>query len=171
MSAVAIIHGDMLPLGGFANYGPAKLAELTFSSVRSARRWIAAGLAPCIAVRFLELIFRGPLGLISHKWDGWSLRRDVLHSPDGYAFEPGEITSIPLRHAQIAALEFEIRRLQARCDEYERAQRDQQRPGRQAPCRYRHRFYRVVSHLPPSTEDPDDDAPGPHPSATNEVLP
>lgn len=95
--------------GSFANLPAEQLARLTFSSVRSAQRWKRLHLAPRLALQFLRLLFDGPLGMISPPWDGWTLRAGKLISPEGVAFTPGEVRSIPLRYQQIRALELERR--------------------------------------------------------------
>jgi hypothetical protein len=105
---------SMEPLQGFANFGAHELARLALSSERSARRWIAEGFAPRLVVRFLEIVVRGPLGLICERWNGWSLRGGVLHAPTGATFTPEEIAAIPLRLQQIAELERSVATLRAR---------------------------------------------------------
>lgn len=100
----------MVPLGGFANLGAREIARLTDSAERSARRWIRDGLAPRLVVRFLQLLTDAPLGALSPPWDGWTLRRGKLCSPDGHEFAPGEIRALPLRLQQLRALERERER-------------------------------------------------------------
>src|SRR5688572_6070660 len=99
----------MEPLGSFSNLGATELARRTFTAERTTRRWIASGLAPRLELEFLRLIFDGPLGLISQSWDGWSLRRGKLRSPDGHEFTPDEIRALPLQAQRVRALECELR--------------------------------------------------------------
>lgn len=110
----AAVTERMDALGGFANYGPEKLAALALASVRSARRWIRSGVAPALVVRWLQFKVCAQLAVIHPKWDGWTLRRDgKLHSPEGFQFAPDELRAIPLRYQEISALRLEIRQLAA----------------------------------------------------------
>jgi hypothetical protein len=121
----------MEPLGGFANYGAAELARLTDTAQRTARRWIRAGLAPRFVVRFLRLLRDAPLGELNASWNGWSLRRGKLVSPDGHEFTPGEVQSIPHRQMQLSELERRAREQPAEPEPEQRPrpQRRQSRAG------------------------------------------
>lgn len=100
---------SMDALGRFANLGATELARRTFTAERTARRWISTGLVPRLALEFLRLIFDGPLGLISQPWNGWSLRRGKLRSPDGDEFTPEEVRALPLQLQRVRSLECELR--------------------------------------------------------------
>lgn len=97
-------------LGGFGSYSSAELAALTGASERTARRWKQAGRAPADILKLLRLK-GGELGELAEAWRGWTLRDDVLVSPEGMEFRAGEIRSLPLRRQQIAALQREVQRL------------------------------------------------------------
>lgn len=100
-------------LEGFANLTAEALASITGAGLRTARRWRSNGRAPAWALRLLVILVRGDLGSIHPAWDGWRLAQDVLHSPEGTGFSPGEVKSIPLRLQQISALERDARSARA----------------------------------------------------------
>lgn len=109
-------------LGGFANFGSRTLAQLTFTCDSTARRWIREGLAPRLVLRSLEIVTRGPLGMICSHWKGWSLRGGKLHSPEGDQFTPDELRAIPLRNQETAALRLRISGLESQLAEANRLQ-------------------------------------------------
>ncbi len=125
----------MEPLGRYANYGAAELARVTDTPLRTARRWIKTGLAPRLAVRFLELLDLGPLGTLCREWEGWHLWRGKLCSPEHDEYSPGEVRAIALQHQRIAALEREVRELEQRLAQRPAdAESDHEpRPQRQQP--------------------------------------
>lgn len=96
---------EMQPLGGFANFSAEYLAEKTYNSVRTARRWKQQGLAPTLVVAWLELLHYGALGMLSSAFDSWRLYRDVIHAPNGWTFSAGQILAMPLHYQREAALE------------------------------------------------------------------
>ncbi|MEX2151285.1 MAG: hypothetical protein WD793_13825 [Steroidobacteraceae bacterium] len=102
-----------VPLQGYANYSTRELAPMCGISKGTAQRWRKTGRAPAIYVVLLELLHRGPLGLISHEWADWCIRKGKLCNTDGHEYTPGEVWSIPLLHQRIAALEATIRELRA----------------------------------------------------------
>jgi len=102
----------MEPLGGFANLSAQSLARLCFVSVRTARRWLRAGMAPKLAVEWLVLVHRGDLSKINAQWSEWCLRRDgTLGNAHGWQFTVHEIMAIPFLQSALSAYRVEVRRL------------------------------------------------------------
>lgn len=101
----------MVSAEGFANLATECLARLTWSSLRTVRRWRAAGMMPRWAFNVLTLLLQRPLGMLDEEWDGWHLRTGTIEAPNGWRFTPGELMAIPLRLQQIAALELELARI------------------------------------------------------------
>lgn len=79
------------------------LCALTGAHLTTARRWKKTRRCPRWLQRLIRLCVEGELGAIARQWDGWSIRGKTLVSPEGWAFTPGEIRSIPFMHAQVAA--------------------------------------------------------------------
>lgn len=48
------------------------------------------------AVRLLRLLRCGDLGALRDEWDGWTLNRLGLHSPNGYVFQPWRMAAWPM---------------------------------------------------------------------------
>lgn len=53
--------------------------------------------------RILIRLLNGELDAIDAAWSGWIIRRGELVSPENWCFRPGEVRSIPLMHAGLAA--------------------------------------------------------------------
>lgn len=130
MTSAAVTAG-MVPAEGFATLPAEMLAGFARTSVRSARRWIREHRMPAMAHALLELLLRGPLERISPEWAGWYLRRDELHSPEGYCFRPAELRALPIRMQQLAALESEVQQLRARQAIEQQRNENDIRPQRQ----------------------------------------
>jgi hypothetical protein len=99
---------NMEALGGFANYPAVDLARKARASVRSARRWRAAGRAPAVVMAWLELTHSGHLGTLCKDWEGWHVRDGELHHPNGWHFTPAELAAIPLRYQEAAELRRQL---------------------------------------------------------------
>ena len=78
-------------LGSFARLSAEELAERAYTSLRTARRWRASGLAPRIVVRWLEISHMHELGLLSPHWQQWRIENDLLVSPNGFRYRPSDI--------------------------------------------------------------------------------
>jgi hypothetical protein len=140
----------MEPLQGFANLGASEISRLTHSALSSARRWITERKAPWVVVAWLRLTAWGELEAISERWTGWTLRNDgKLHSPEGAAFTPAEVITIPLRLQQIASLELAAKQRAAepRRDEARGTDADQKPdPQRSKPRRRGRHGFNGVAH-------------------------
>jgi hypothetical protein len=93
-----------------------RLVKLGYVSERTARHWRRTRKLPAWALGWLKLM-DGDLGRLEPAFAGWRIKNGALKSPDGWAFHPGEIETVPFRHQQIRALESEIRALKCRDDE------------------------------------------------------
>jgi len=94
------------PLDGI---GAERIAELTGVHVSTARRWKRTGKRPRWVAPFLAMAIGGELAPIAHPWRGWILRGGCLISPEGWSFQPGEIRSLPLLHAQVRTYQQQAR--------------------------------------------------------------
>lgn len=95
-----------------------ELAAVAGCSVRTIRRWRAAGTIPQHVARAAGVLLAGWLGAIHPAWRGYRvLRSGELAAPGGVALKPGEIAAVPVLRQQVRALEAELaqaRRLLAR---------------------------------------------------------
>jgi hypothetical protein len=82
----------------------ALLAEALGISLRTARRFKAAGRMPFAYAVVWAILAEGDLGIADPAFSGWRVRDGQIYSPDGVAFRPGEIAAIPIRHQQLAHL-------------------------------------------------------------------
>lgn len=85
------------------------LAQAAGVSLDTARRWKRQHRIPPQAARLVALWLRGDLGAIDPAWRGFTVRSDGLWTPYGFCVRPGEISGIPYRFAQLAALELECK--------------------------------------------------------------
>lgn len=76
--------------------------------LRTARRYIARRRMPFALAFLWRVLIEGDLGQVSDEWRGWTLARGELISPEGIAFRPGEVLSIPIRQQQLAHLKLEL---------------------------------------------------------------
>lgn len=58
----------------------------------------------------LKVCAGGALPTDSSSWAGWRMFRGELYSPEGLAFRPGDIRSMPYLHALVAELRAQLRR-------------------------------------------------------------
>ena len=84
------------------------LSSVLGVSVRTARRWKAAGRLPFAYAVVWAVLGEGDLGAADDAFAGWRVRDGQVISPDGNAFRPGEIAAIPIRHQQLAHYEREL---------------------------------------------------------------
>lgn len=77
-------------------------------SLRTARRYKAAGEMPAVYALAWAIAVDGDLGAVFPTWRGWSMRDGQLWAPEGYGFHPGEVRAIPLRAQQIAHMTREL---------------------------------------------------------------
>jgi Phage protein len=86
------------------------IAFLCKVNVRTARRWKKG------ERRMPEtagMILSGDLGCFDLAWRGWILRDGKLISPEGWELSPGDVLSISLMRAQIAAYRAKERQFEA----------------------------------------------------------
>lgn len=83
------------------------IAQVARVSLHTARRWKQRGRVPSPARALLELRSFGDLGVVDSAWRGFVLRQGHLWTPHGFSVRPGELSALPYRFAQLAALEHE----------------------------------------------------------------
>lgn len=95
----------MVGLATFPDASPAAVAAALGVSLRTARRFKAAGKLPFPYALMWELLGAGNLGAAFPEWRGWIVRAGQLVSPEGWTFSAGEVRAMPLRYAQLRELE------------------------------------------------------------------
>lgn len=85
----------------------ARLIELTGVHPDTARRWKREQYIPRPWDLIVQLRMQAPLGELAQPWDGWHLRKDLIISPEGWSFTPGQVRAIPLRDQLIRELQRE----------------------------------------------------------------
>ena len=86
------------------------IARLCKVDVATARRWKRGATRMPEAAK---MILSADLGAFSPAFAGWTLRAGNLVSPEGWLATPGDILSIPLLRAQVAAYQARERVVQA----------------------------------------------------------
>ncbi|THD09447.1 hypothetical protein B1991_02280 [Rhodanobacter lindaniclasticus] len=80
-----------------------RAAEYLGVSVRTIRHWDAGrNRVPWSAVRLLRLVRSGQLGGLFEEWEGWTINRLGLHSPDGRTFRERDMRQLWLTVTQAA---------------------------------------------------------------------
>lgn len=94
------------------SYGiPAEeIARVCGVDVRTARRWKRGETR---MPKTSAMILRGDLGCFDPAWQGWKLRDGKLISPEGWETLPGDVLSLPLLRAQVAAYQAKERQTRA----------------------------------------------------------
>ena len=87
---------------------PAGLSGRVGVSDITLRRWKRSRRLPPWAAILIRLL-DGELDAIDPAWRGWIIRRGELVSPENWCFRPGEVRSIPLMHASLAAYRSPMR--------------------------------------------------------------
>jgi hypothetical protein len=78
----------------------AEIAKRCGVHIRTAMRWKTGRTRmPRTAI----MVMTEDLGTFDAAWQGWKLRDRKLISPEGWEAGPGDVLSIPLRHAQVQA--------------------------------------------------------------------
>jgi hypothetical protein len=85
-----------------------EIARICHVSVKTAARWKAGATCPPKSACLLLL---GDLGCLDAGWAGWSVRKGVLYSPEGWEITRGDVISSPILRQQLAAYKTELRRL------------------------------------------------------------
>lgn len=65
------------------------------------------------------MILAGDLGAFDSTWAGWTLRGQILYSPEGWEATMGDIRTLPLLRQFIATLRADNRILKMQLDEVE----------------------------------------------------
>jgi hypothetical protein len=97
----------MSNVGAFPAASAAAVAAALGISLRSARRYKAAGQLPFPYAVMWAVLGCGDLGAIRPEWRGWRIHGGQIVTPDGYGFSPGELAAVPIRYQHLAALERE----------------------------------------------------------------
>ena len=79
------------------------IAELCRVHITTARRWKRGEEPPYTALKLIELLTTGNLGVIDLRWQGWRLHHGSLISPDGMDFSPGDIHAMTFLRQLIAS--------------------------------------------------------------------
>jgi len=82
-----------------------QLAAVCGVHITTARRWKRTGNMPLSYRVLVAFLVDGDLGVLSPAWKGWTLRAGEIVTPEGWTFTPGELTAVPIRYQQLAALE------------------------------------------------------------------
>jgi hypothetical protein len=86
------------------------IALLCKVNVRTARRWKNGERRMPQTAR---MILAGDLGCFDPAWRGWAFRDGKLISPEGWDISPGDVLSISLMRAQLAAYQAKERLIDA----------------------------------------------------------
>ncbi len=74
----------------------------------TARRWKRQGSAPDAALRLINLLWSLDLGAVAEPWQGWTLRRGELVSPQGDRLTPGAVLAGRYHRERCRELEREL---------------------------------------------------------------
>jgi len=85
----------------------AALAALGCVHLSTARRWKRTGKCPRVIARLVRVCHCGELDDIHRAWRGWRLVRGTLYSPEGWAFTPGAVRTLPLLQTQVREMRRE----------------------------------------------------------------
>lgn len=90
------------------------IARICKVDLATARRWKRG--ATCLP-ETARMILEGDLGCMDPAWRGWRLSRGTLISPENWIATPGDVLSIQLTQAQLAAYRHENKALRIALDE------------------------------------------------------
>lgn len=99
----------MSTLGTFPDASAAAVAAALGISMRSARRYKAAGILPFPYALMWAVLGLGDLGALDAAFRGWTVRQGRIFAPEGYGFTAGELRAIPLRWQELRELQRERR--------------------------------------------------------------
>lgn len=88
-----------------------EIAMICEVSLRTACRWKSGATKMPPTARMLLC---ADLGCVDLDWSGWTIRRGMLISPEGWQISRPDVTALPLLRQRIAAYESEIRRFNAK---------------------------------------------------------
>lgn len=93
-----------------------EIARLCEISLKTAQRWKAGQSVP---PKSALMVLRRDLGCFHLAWSGWQIREGFLYSPEGWKASTGDVLSIQLTQAQLAAYRTENRALKEALSEVE----------------------------------------------------
>lgn len=96
---------DKTDFGGFPI---SEIARLCRVSLKTAQRWKAGTTCP---PSYALLILRADLGALSSDWAGWTIRKGLLVSPEGFEVSAADVRSYPFMRMQISTYQTENRKL------------------------------------------------------------
>jgi len=88
-------------MGGSANFAVQQLVERARVHPSTARRWIRSGRRPWWLQALLDCA--GNLGILAQPWEGWSVHKDILRSPEGELFKPADLRALRVMRGQLDA--------------------------------------------------------------------
>jgi hypothetical protein len=87
-----------------------EIARICRVSLKTARRWKDG--TTCPPKSALSLL-SGDLGCLDIEWAGWTVRKGILYSREGWEITQNEVMALPLLRAQIEAYKTEERKILA----------------------------------------------------------
>lgn len=98
------------------HYNFNEIARICGVSLKTAQRWKRGqAVPPPTAI----MVLSRDLGAFDPAWSGWRLSNGALYSPEGWRATPGDVLSIQLTQAQLAAYRHETLQLRATLAELE----------------------------------------------------
>lgn len=85
----------------------AEITRLTGAHASTVRRW-KRGRLPRVIERCLALLQLGELGSLSPIWSGWRIRGELLYSPEGDRFTPGDVRASRVDREQVRELRRQL---------------------------------------------------------------
>lgn len=110
---------------GSVTYGiPAEeIARICKVGIRTARRWKSG---ESEMPKTAEMVLAADLGMLDRAWRGWTIRKGLLISPEGWEASPGHVRSLQMMGMTLgtyrrenAALKSAVKELQAEWDAFE----------------------------------------------------
>jgi hypothetical protein len=93
-----------------------EIARICGVDLATARRWKRGATCP---PQSALMLLAGDLGVFDVRWRGWRIQRGFLVSPEGWSASTGDVLSIQLTQAQLAAYRHENKNLKAEIDAIE----------------------------------------------------
>lgn len=92
------------------------IAAVCHVDLATARRWKRGTTCPPPAAL---MVLRGDLGCFDPAWAGWTVRGEMIHSPEGWQATMADIRSLPLLRSAVTAYRVENRQLKEALAEVE----------------------------------------------------
>lgn len=93
-----------------------EIARICGVDLATARRWKRGATCP---PKTALMLLAGDLGVFDVRWRGWRIQKGSLVSPEGWSASTGDVLSIQLTQAQLAAYRHENKNLKAEIDAIE----------------------------------------------------